>query len=110
MLLNGGLLPIQVIYDDKTKRCLPKYDFPENFDITFSENHWSNTEKAISFFEKVVFPHFKNVCKTKCCPDEEMGLVIMNTFKRQDNKEVAKLCREKNCALIIVRHNLTNKF
>ena len=34
----------------------------------------------------------------------------MDTFKGQDNDEVAKLCRKNNCALIIVPHNLTNKF
>ena len=39
-----------------------------------------------------------------------MSLIIMDTFKGQDNDEVAKLCRKNNCALIIVRHNLTNKF
>ena len=30
----------------------------------------------------------------------------MNTFKGQDNKEVAKLCRENNCVFIIVPHKL----
>ena len=39
-----------------------------------------------------------------------MSLIIMDTFKGQDNDEVAKLCRKNNCALIIVPHNLTNKF
>ena len=39
-----------------------------------------------------------------------MSLVIMDTFKRQDNEEVAKVCHENNCFLIIVPHNLTNKF
>ena len=34
----------------------------------------------------------------------------MDTFKGQDNDEVTKLCRKNNCALIIVPHNLTNKF
>ena len=33
----------------------------------------------------------------------------MDTFKGQGNNEVAKLCR-KSCALIIVPHNLINKF
>ena len=32
-----------------------------------------------------------------------MSLTIMDTFKGQDNDEVAKICR-------IVPHNLTNKF
>ena len=34
----------------------------------------------------------------------------MDTFKGQDNDEVAKLCCKNNCALIIALHNLTNKF
>ena len=39
-----------------------------------------------------------------------MSLVKMDTFKEQNNEEVAKLCRENNCVLIIVPHNLNNKF
>ena len=34
----------------------------------------------------------------------------METFKGQGNDEVAKLCGKNNCVLIIVPHNLTNKF
>ena len=39
-----------------------------------------------------------------------MSLIIMDTFKGQENNKVAKLCCKNNCALIIVLHNLTNKF
>ena len=108
--MSGEFLPIQVIYEGKSKRCLPKYTFPASFDVTFSENHWSNTKKSLNFFNKIVFPHFKNVRKAKAYPDEQMSLIIMDTFKGQSNDEVAKLCRKNNCALIIVPHNLTNKF
>ena len=59
--MSGEFLPIQVIYEGKTKRCLPTYTFPASFAATFSENHWSNTEKSLSFFNKIVFSHFKNV-------------------------------------------------
>ena len=48
--MSGEFLPIEVIYEGKTTNCLPKQAFPENFDITFTENHWSNTEKVVSFF------------------------------------------------------------
>ena len=107
--ISGEFLLIQVTYEGKTKRCLPKYTFPASFDATFSENHWSNTEKSLSFFNKIVFPHFKNVRKAKGYPDEQMRL-IMDTFKGQGSDEVAKLCRKNNCDLIIVPHNLTNNF
>ena len=80
-----------------------------SLDITFSENHWSNTEKTISFFQKVVSSHFKNVRQAKGYPNDQVSLVIMDTFKGQDNdEEVAKLYHEN--VLIIVPHNLTNKF
>ena len=59
--MSGKFLPIQVIYEGKTKRDLPKYTFQASFDAKFSEKHWSNTEKSLSFFSKIVFPHFKNV-------------------------------------------------
>ena len=114
--MSGGFLPIQAIYEGKTTRYLLKCVFPENFDIQFlkiigtiSENHWSNTEKTISFLKKAVFPLFKNVCQIKYYPNEQVSIVIMDTFKGQDNEEVAKRCCENNCVLIIVRHNLTNE-
>ena len=98
------------MYESKTTRCLPKYTFPDNFDITFSENHWSNTEKAFSCFKKLVFLHFKNVRQTKDSSNEQMSLAIINTFKGHDNEVVAKLCHENNYVLINVPHNQTNKF
>ena len=100
--MSGESFPVQV----------PKYAFPENFDIKFSKNCWPNTKKAISFFKKVAFTHFKNVRQTIGFPNEQTyyeSLVIMDTFKGQDNEEAAKLCHENNCVLIIALHNLTNK-
>lgn len=108
--LSGEFLPLQVIYEGKTKRCLPKYEFPKEFDVTFSENHWSNTEKSVSFFEKVIFPYFKKIRKAAGYPDEQKSLVIMDTFKGQDNDDIAELCKKNHCLLVIVPHNLTNKF
>ena len=34
----------------------------------------------------------------------------MDTFKGQDNEEMKRLCAKNNCELVIVPHNLTNKF
>ena len=44
----AGKFPwIQLMYEGKTRRCLPKFDFRADFNVTFSDNHWSNTEKSI---------------------------------------------------------------
>lgn len=50
--MPGEFLPVQVIYEGKTLRCLPKFNFPESFNTTYSENHWSNLEKSVEFLKK----------------------------------------------------------
>ena len=40
--LAGDFLPAQIIYAGKTSRCLPTTKFPEDWDITFTQNHWAN--------------------------------------------------------------------
>ena len=37
--LDGDFLPCQIIYQDTTTRCSPKYNFPNNWHITYSVNH-----------------------------------------------------------------------
>ena len=39
-----------------------------------------------------------------------MSLDIMKTFKGQDNDEMRKCCAKNSCEIVIVSHNLTNKF
>ena len=43
-------------------------------------------------------------------PQEQISLIIMDTFKGQDNEMIKFFCFENNCELVIVSHNLTNKF
>ena len=41
------ILPIHLIYQGTTTRCLPKeVDFPQDFDVTFTSNHCGNEEKS----------------------------------------------------------------
>ena len=105
-----NFLPMQSIYAGKTKRCLPKFDFPINFNVTFTKNHWSNMEKAVDHFKKFIFPFFQKTKKEYNYPKEQMSLVIMDTFKGQDNNVLKEWCEKNFCEKVIVPHNLTNKF
>ena len=40
--LVGDFLPVQVIYQGKTPRRHPKFEFPPDWDIIHSPKHWSN--------------------------------------------------------------------
>ena len=39
-----------------------------------------------------------------------MSLVIMDTFNVQDNEVLKELCAKTFCEVVLVPHNLTNKF
>ena len=51
--INGRLLPPQVIYTGTTERCHPHYSFPEDWNITQTPSHWSNTESMHEYLQKV---------------------------------------------------------
>ena len=106
---TGEFLPILLIYAGKTEQSLPKYSFPPSFSVTFTENHGSNTEKPVEFFKGIAFPYLEDTKKSKSYPLGQHALIIMDTFKGQDNDTSKKLCVENNCEVVIVPHNLTNK-
>ena len=107
---TGSFLPIQLIYHGKTKRSLPNYAFPRDFHVTFTENQWSNLEEYLALFQKIIFPYLRAKKAELGYPEEQFSLIIMDAFKGQDNVEMRSLCLENNCELVIVPHNLTNKF
>ena len=43
-------------------------------------------------------------------PKEKYSLIFADTFKGQDNNTLKESCYRNNCEVVIVSHNLTNKF
>ena len=39
-----------------------------------------------------------------------MSMMIMDTFEGKDNDDLRELCVKNNCEIMIIPHNLTNKF
>ena len=63
--IGGRFLLMQLIYTGNTKRCLPIFDFPHAFNVTFTKNHWFNMEKAVEDFENSHFSiHLENQRQT----------------------------------------------
>ena len=60
--LSGMFLPLQLIYEEKTKACLPKVDFQQGWDITCTANHWANEESMKRYIKKIIVPYVE---KTK---------------------------------------------
>ena len=107
---TGYFLPIQLIYQGKSKRSSPKFTFLSNFHVTFTPNHWSNLEKCKDVFKVNIFPYLSAKKKELGYPEDQRSLIILDTFKGKGNEEMKQLCAKNSCELVIVPHNLTNKF
>jgi len=55
---SGHLLPPQLIYPGKTDACHPKVTFPDDWDITHTESHWS-TEDTTHIMYSFLFENKK---------------------------------------------------
>ena len=62
------------------------------------------------FLEQIIFPYLEMVKRGNRYPDEQYALIIMDTFKGQDNDRLRELCSENYYEVAIVPHNLTKKF
>ena len=52
----------------------------------------------------------KKIEVQKGYPKDQRSLVIMDTFKGQDNDEIRKFCAKSSCEIVIIPQNLTNNF
>ena len=105
---TGSFLPVQLIYRGKSKRWLPKSHSPP-----ISMSHLPQIIglilKSVKIYSKKLSFHI--------CPPKRRSLAARNTsapwllwMLSKVNEEMKRLCAKNNCELVIVPHNLTNKF
>ena len=58
--MSGDFLPIQLIYQGKSKLSQPKCQFPKEFHLTQTPNHWANEQTSIDFLEHVLIPYIES--------------------------------------------------
>ena len=57
--LSGTFLPVQVIYQGTTPRCLPSVTFPSDWHITHTANHWSTEATMIEYIKRIIVSYVK---------------------------------------------------
>ncbi len=81
--LTGDFLPPQLVYKGITHRRLPTVQFPQDWHITFSHNHWANEETMKDYVEKILVPYVSNTRKLLKLPHDYPALVISDHFSGQ---------------------------
>ena len=109
--MTGDFLPMQLIYEGKTPRCLPKdVEFSKEFDVTFTSNHWSNEEKSEQLLDNVIFPHLKKKKDDLGLPGDQKSLLICDVFPRQTTENIKEYIEENDCVIVYVPNNMTHYF
>lgn len=83
--LSGTLLPPQLLYAGKTDKCHPKVQFPSDWDVHHSENHWSNQETMLRYVEKIVLPYVSDY-RNRTGRKEQRALCIFDVFAAHRTK------------------------
>ena len=83
---------MQLIYEGKTPRCLPqRIEFPNDFNLAYTANHWSSEEKVIEHLEKIVFPFVVKKQEELKLPENQKAILISDIFKGQKQNGFKKL-------------------
>ena len=106
--MSGDFLPVQLVYQGKSKKCLPPFEFPPEWDINFSENHWSNEHTMLCYFRKVVFPYLNKKRAELNLPSDYPALLLFDNFKGQCTNDVLQLLDSHNVNIVIVPANCTD--
>ena len=106
---TGEFLPMQLIYAGKTPKCLPKFPFPKDWSITFTENRWSNEETMKDYVVKIIVPYVKKKREELKLADDHPALVLFDIFKGQCTNVVLKLLMDNNIEYVIVPANCTDR-
>lgn len=107
--LSGDFLPIQLVYQGKTSKCLPNVNFPETWDITCTPNHWCNEETTKNYITKIIVPYINNTKKELQLPETQPALVIFDEFTGQTTNDILKILDDNNLYYVIIPPNTTDK-
>uniref|UniRef100_A0A1X7UUQ0 DDE-1 domain-containing protein n=1 Tax=Amphimedon queenslandica TaxID=400682 RepID=A0A1X7UUQ0_AMPQE len=107
--LPGDFLPIQLVYQGKTGKCLPKVDFPTSWHVTSTPNHWCNEATMKSYLEVILVPYVQEKRTALGLPGTQPALVIFDEFKGQFTDEILMQLEENNIFYVVVPANCTDR-
>ena len=106
--MAGEFLPPQLIYQGKTSRCLPCVEFPDEWHITYSINHWSNEDTMKEYVEHILLPYIDGKRKSLNLANDFPALVLFDNFKAQCTTAVLTLLDQNNINVVLIPPNCTD--
>ena len=104
--LVGELLLMQLIYGGKTKRCHPSYQFPEDWLISHTHNHWANEDTMIEYVRNVFVKCKQDMLVMN---DQYPALAIFDHFKDQLTQNITTKLEENHIHSVLIPTTYTGQ-
>jgi len=79
--------------------------FPQDWNVTFTPNHWSNEQKTKEYIEKIILSYVSESYKEH----GKATLVIFDEFKVQVTDDVYNMLESNNMQVVKVPPNCTDR-
>ena len=107
--MSGKFLPFQLLYEGKTERCHPSYQFPAEIDVWHSPKHWSNGELTRRFIEKVIIPYVQSAREINSLPSDYPALAVFDCFSGHSTDEVTDVLETNHIYYVYVPAHCTDR-
>jgi hypothetical protein len=112
--MDGDLLPLQLIFQGKTPRCLPDStpaSVASQFHLTFSENHWSSQATMQQYISEVIMPYVQRKIDEHRLRADSKIILVLDVWAVHKSEEFRLFLRMRypRIHLVFVPGNCTSK-
>jgi len=104
--MAGDFLPLQLVYEDKTPRCLPQINFPSDLHIPYSATHWCNESTIQDYIDEIILPYIILKREEIKLESNHPALLLFDNFKAQCTKT---LLDTHKAYVVLIPANCTNR-
>ena len=101
---------MELIYAGKTKKCLPRVQFPSSFSLSFKPKHYSNEKESAKVLNTIDILYIAKKREKLFLNKGQAVLLMMDVFKVQMMDSVLKVLWNNNILLQSVLANCTYLF
>ena len=106
----SDFLPPQLVYQGKTAKCLPSFQFSSNWSITYIANHWSNEETMELYITKIIMLYLADAKRKLKLPPSHPALLIFDNFKDSvATEKLLKLLNTNMVNVVLIPPNCTDR-
>lgn len=108
--MSGDLLPPQLLYQGKTTQCTPTtVQFPNDWDVHFSENHWSNEDTMCRFIDTILVPYINKMRDSLDLPLKQPALCVFDVFAAHRTESFLKKLKKQGIVVKFIPGGCTGE-